>query len=226
MTKTFDIDFYDGHLIINNDGQKVLVDTGSPVSIGRSNHFLFMDQEHNCMTSYLGQDINAFAEMIGYDIDVLMGMDVIGNYNMLTDYKSAKVTFSTEDIPFESVCIISIAQTKGVFFVVLKVKGEDVRLFLDTGAKISYIAETYTSGETAIEVLEDFYPMIGQFTTPIYAMEASIGGQSFPVKFGKLPKLIALPLQMVGIEGIIGYDLFSKYKVLLDFHNNRMLLME
>ena len=34
MTKTFDINFYDGHLIINNNGQKILVDTGSPVTIG------------------------------------------------------------------------------------------------------------------------------------------------------------------------------------------------
>lgn len=226
MTKTFDIDLYDGHLIINNDGQKVLVDTGSPVTIGSSDKFMFMDQEYNCIRALMGHDINDIAEMMGYHIDVLMGMDVIGKYKMLTDYKSKKVTFSSEDIPFEPICTAPIIREGEPVCVILRIKGNDVKLALDTGAKISYIAETYTSGETAIEVLEDFYPMIGQFTTPIYAMEASIGGQSFPVKFGKLPKLIALPLQMVGIEGIIGYDLFSKYKVLLDFHNNRMLLME
>lgn len=31
---------------------------------------------------------------------------------------------------------------------------------------------------------------------------------------------------MVGIEGAIGYDLFSAFKVLLDFKNNKMQLME
>ena len=226
MSKTFDINFYDGHLIINNDGQKVLVDTGSPVTIGSSDHFVFMDQEYECITSLMGKDISSISEMMGSDIDVLMGMDVIGKYDMLTDYKSKKVTFSSEEIPFEPICTIPIAQTEGVFFVILKVKGEDVRLFLDTGAKISYIAEAYTSDETAIEVLEDFYPVIGKFKTPIYAMEASIDGQSFPVKFGTLPTLIAMSLQMMGNEGIIGYDLFSKYKVLLDFQNNQMFLME
>lgn len=226
MTKTFEINLYDGHLIINDNGQKVLVDTGSPETIGRSDHFVFMDQEYNCTTSYFGQNIPSISRMMDYDIDVLMGMDVIGKYKMFTDYKSKKVTFSSENIPFEPVCTIPIKQKEGVFCVILRVKGEDVRLFLDTGAKISYIAETYTSDETAIEVLEDFYPMIGQFETPIYAMEASVDGQSFPVNFGKLPSKLAMMLQMMGIEGAIGYDLFNKYKVLLDFKNNKMLLME
>ena len=57
-------------------------------------------------------------------------------------------------------------------------------------------------------------------------MEASIGGQSFPVNFGKLPAKLAMMLQMFGVEGAIGYDLFEKYKVLLDFQNNNILLME
>lgn len=89
MTKTFDIDLYDGHLIINNNGQKILVDTGSPVTIGRSNHFVFMDHEHNCTTAYLGTDIPSISKLMDYDIDVLMGMDVLGRYEMLTDYKNA-----------------------------------------------------------------------------------------------------------------------------------------
>ena len=226
MTKTFEINLYDGHLIFNNNGQKVLVDTGSPVTISRSDHFVFMDQEYNCTTSLMGHDISSISKMMGYDIDVLMGLDVIGEYEMFTDYKSAKVTFSSEEIPFEPVCTIPIIQEMGVICVILRVKGKEVKLALDTGAKISYIAESYTLEEAEIEVRDDFNPAIGQFKTPIFAMEASIDGRSFPVNFGKLPSLLAMSLQMMGIEGAIGYDLFNKYKVLLDFKNNKMLLME
>ena len=226
MTKTFDINLYDGHLIINNNGQKVLVDTGSPVTISRSDHFVFMDQEYNCSTSLMGHDISSISKMMDYDIDVLMGMDVIENYEMLTDYKSEKVTFSSDKISFEQISTTPIARVMGVVCVILRVKGKDVKLALDTGAKISYIAESYTLDESEIEVREDFNPAIGQFETPIYAMEASIDGQSFPVNFGKLPSLLAMSLQMVGIEGAIGYDLFSAFKVLLDFKNNKLLLME
>lgn len=225
MTKTFDINLYDSHLIFNIDGQKVLVDTGSPVTISRSDHFMFMDQEYNCTTSLMGHDISSISEMMGYDIDVLMGMDVIGKYEMLTDYKSAKVTFSSEEIPFEPIGTTPIMREMGAVCVILRVKGQDVKLALDTGARISYIAESYTLDETEIEVREDFNPAIGRYKTPIYAMEASIDGRSFPVNFGKLPSKLAVMLQMMGIEGAIGYDLFSAFKVLLDFKNNKLLLM-
>ena len=63
--------------------------TGSPVTIGRSDYFVFMDQEYNCTTSYLGTDIPSISKLMDYDIDVLMGMDVLGRYEMLTDYKNA-----------------------------------------------------------------------------------------------------------------------------------------
>ena len=225
MTKTFDINLFDGHLIIDNNGQKVLVDTGSPVTIGRSDHFMFMDQEYKSMTSLMGHDISSISEMMGYDIDVLMGLDVIGEYEMFTDYKNGKVTFSSEKIPFEPVCTTPITREMGAICVILRVKGKDVKLALDTGAKISYIAESYTSDENETEFRKDFHPAIGQFETPIYAMEASVDGRSFPVNFGKLPSLFAMSLQMVGIEGAIGYDLFSAFKVLLDFKNNKLLIM-
>ena len=226
MTRTFDINLYDGHLIINDNDQKILVDTGSPVTIGRSDHFMFMDQEYNCTTALMGHDISSISEMMGYDIDVLMGMDVIGKYEMLTDYKSAKVTFSFEEIPFEPICTAPIIREMGLVFVYLRVKGNDAKLALDTGAKISYIDKSYTLDETEFEVRADFNPAIGKFETPIYAMEASVDGRSFPVNFGNLPSLFAMSLQMVGIEGAIGYDLFSAFKVLLDFKNNKMLLMD
>ena len=108
----------------------------------------------------------------------------------------------------------------------MRVKGKDVKFALDTGAKISYIAESYTSDEAEIEVRKDFHPKKEQFETPIYAMEVSIGGQSFPVKFGKIPPELVEMFQGVRVEGAIGYDLFSTFKVLLDFKNNKMLLMD
>ena len=48
MNRTFNIDLYDGHLIFIDDDLKVLVDTGSPVTIGDSNSFKFMEEEFKC----------------------------------------------------------------------------------------------------------------------------------------------------------------------------------
>jgi hypothetical protein len=106
----------------------------------------------------------------------------------------------------------------------LNVKGNKVKLALDTGAKISYIDPLYIKGEKQTETKDDFSPLIGHFQTPIFAMEASIDACSFPVNFGILPPLLAMPLQMMGIQGAIGFDLFNAFTVIMDFNNNKLYI--
>ena len=225
MMKTFHIDLYDGHLILEDNGIKVLVDTGCPVTIGKDTHIDFMGQQYPCSTDFFGKGIPEISALMGYDVDVLMGLDLIVQFYVQTDYEKKEITFSTGIIPFESICNVPIIQGgMGEVCVDLFVKGKCVRLALDTGAKISYIDEAFTDGETIIETRDDFNPLIGKFSTPIYVMESSIGNQLFSVNFGKLPSVLARPLKMIGIYGAIGFDLFNNYTVLMDFKNNVMSL--
>ena len=222
MTETYNIDLFDGHLIFANNGLKVLVDTGSPFSIGKDPHFEFMGQQYHC-----NEGISTISEMMGYDIDVLMGMDVLGYYYIQTDYKDKKIVFSTDRIPFESICTVPLIRgNMGEVCVELSVNGQKVKLALDTGAKISYIDECFTVGKPVIETREDFSPFIGNFETPIYVIDASLGDQTFPVYFGNLPSQMSSMLKMMGIYGAIGFDLFNAFTILLDFRNNELLLAE
>lgn len=221
MCTSFTTDLYDGHLIFSVDGLKVLVDTGSPVTIGRQDVFLFMGKEYGCMTSFIGNDINDISSMMGYDIDVLMGMDVLADFCILTDYRQGLVTFSSKPIPFEHDSSTPILRgQRGAVCILLNVKGKTVKMALDTGAKISYIDDSLTAGETALEIRDDFNPMTGHFATPIFAMEAEIGGKTFPVNFGNLPPLLSLSLKMMNLDGAIGYDLFTAFTTMMDFHDN------
>lgn len=225
MNKTFDIDLYEGHLIFTVDGIKVLVDTGCPVTIGKGNTLKFMDDEYDCHTSVGGQDINSISQLMDYDIDVLMGMDIIEKYYIQTDYEHQKVTFSHEPLPVEGMSSTPIMRGgMGVVCVNLTVKGKTTNMALDTGARISYIDPSYTYGEEQIGTREDFNPFIGRFKTPIYAMEASVGDCSFPVNFGVLPQLFAMSLRMMGIYGAIGFDLFKAFNVVMDFKQNMLYI--
>ena len=224
--KTFDIDLFDGHLIIENNGMKVLVDTGSPVSISNNPSFLFMEHEYSCYTNFLGKDINSVSELLNYNIDVLMGLDIISKYYILTDYELRKVTFSSDPIEFTPIYTIPLlAGREGYVCINLTIKDRIVKLALDTGAKISYIDKSLTEGETMIEERDDFHPGIGHFQTPIYAMETFIGERSIPVNFGILPPTLAMLLQLLGIKGAIGFDLFNAFRVLMDFKNNQLHIL-
>lgn len=223
MSNTFDIDLHDGHLIFILDGLKVLVDTGCPVTISKQNTFCFMGGEYWCQTSFGGRNINSISQLMNYDIDVFMGMDIIKNFYILTDYKHRQVSFSLEPIPIDPLCSIPILRgNMGEVCVNLVVKGNTLKLALDTGARISYIAESFTQGEIILEIKDDFNPIVGNYQTPIFAMEATIGSQTFPVNFGTLPSMLAMPMQMMGISGAIGYDLYHAFTVLMDFKHNTL----
>lgn len=225
MKKIFYIDLYDGHLILTADGMKVLVDTGCPVTISKENTFMFMEEEYVCHNSFGGRDINSISQLMNYDIDVLMGMDIIERYYIKTDYKHKQITFSNEPLIEEQMFSTPIIRGRmGEICVNLTVKGNTIKLALDTGAKISYIDKSYTEGEKQIGVKDDFNPFTGHFQTPIFAMEALICDSSFPVCFGVLPTTLAMPLQMMGIHGAIGFDLFNAFMVVMDFKGNKLYI--
>ena len=112
----------------------------------------------------------------------------------------------------------------GEVCIYLTIKGNKVKLALDTGAKISYIDNSYTEGDNQVGIKDDFNPLVGHFQTPIFAMEASICDNPFPVNFGVLPPILAMPLQMMGIYGAIGYDLFNTFMVVMDFNDNKLYI--
>ena len=222
MSKTFDIDMYDGHLIFIVDGMKVLVDTGSPVTIGGRNPFMFMEEEYGCHATL---DINGISQLMNYDIDVLMGMDIIKRYYVQTDYKHRQITFSKEPLSVEQMAATPLIRgDMGEVCINLTVKDNTIKLALDTGAKISYIDSAYTEGENRIGIKDDFNPITGHFKTPIFDMEVSIGYSHFPVKFGVLPPLLGMPLQMMGIYGAIGFDFFNAFTVVMDFKENNLYI--
>lgn len=225
MSKTFNIDLYDSHLILIADGVKILVDTGCPVTIGKEKSFVFMGEENSCYTSFGGRDINSISQLMQYDVDVLLGMDIIAKYYVQTDYNLKQATFSDEPLPLEQMTSVPIIRGQmGEICINLEVKGEKVKLALDTGAKISYIDQSFTIGEKQIGTKDDFNPMINHFQTPIFAMDASIGKRRFPVNFGVLPPMLAMPLKMMGIYGAIGFDLFNAFIVVMDFKNNMLFI--
>ena len=106
MTETFNIELFHGHLIFEYNGLRVLVDTGSPITFGRDKEFEFMGKQCSCQTEFAGNAISDIASMMRYDVDVLMGLDLITQFRMKTDYQKKEITFSTEEIPFESQCSI------------------------------------------------------------------------------------------------------------------------
>lgn len=69
---------------------------------------------------------------------------------------------------------------------------------------------------------EDFYPGVGKFETECFEVLTSFGDKTFIVKYGNLHEVLQMTLMLAGKDGIIGYDFFNNFKVVLDLKNNRI----
>ena len=221
----FDLNVIDGHLTFVVDGLRVLVDTGSPFTISRNTKFCFLGREYESYTEMGGCGMDSLSENAGFDFDVLMGMGILGNYRIVIDASRESIIFSEEAFSEDNAVSLPITQgMKGVAFDLL-VNGQSLKGVLDTGAKISYIiAEEIVKNEQPKEFRDDFSPFVGHFETPIYPMRANVAEMEFSVDFGVLPGILSLPLRMVNIGCVLGYDLFKQYVVGLDFVSNKMTL--
>lgn len=235
MKEAYDIQPYDGHIIFQADGQDILLDTGSPVTLSHHPQLTLMGTRHSCRKSIVGQSLDSIVELLGRQIDTLLGLDILSHYAVEIDLNARRLTFSDTPPTDEGWATTPFRGGEMGITLPIGVNGKDVNFVLDTGAKISYLHSRYTQGLTSDESRDDFSPMIGRFHTPIFHLEATINGTrrannssesalAFPMAFGNLPVLLQMPLHAIGINGIIGHDLFTHFRVDIDFPSHELWL--
>ena len=223
MEKTYTINNYDNHLIIEDNGKTLLIDTGSPFSIFDGASLDFCGRQFPKGLSMCSAD--AISSLLGMHVDALVGNDILKHFNVLVDYAEGTITLSDEALNLPDAVELPFDLSFGVPKVNMTLQGEERRFFLDTGAKISYVSSQMTQGLNSVETATDFYMGFGNFDTPIYNMEASVAGQSFNVRVGNLPPILEGTLiGLSGTAGVIGYDFFNRFKVVFDYANCKMLL--
>jgi len=99
--------------------------------------------------------------------------------------------------------------------------GENI-ILIDTGAQNSYLSDNLTRNYESIGNEEDFYPEVGKFETKCFEIATSLGDCDFIAKYGNLPSALQNALMSYGSDGIIGFDFFNNFKVLLDLKNNKL----
>jgi hypothetical protein len=219
----FTLELFNQHAIIESEGLRMLVDTGSPVSVHLSEQLMFCGEEHACATQHLGVTPQSLSEMVGTEITTLLGADVLAKYVIRWDYPARKMTFSEKQTEEVGSAIV-LEEFMGIPIVEVEVDGNPVRCFLDSGATLSYLPPRITQGLEQDGEVEDFYPGVGTFSTPCYAVEARIGDLPFVARVGNLPSILQLSLKLGRVEGIIGYDFFVSGTLSLDLANKRLIL--
>jgi len=216
--ETYQINLFKGHAIITEGKNTILIDTGAPSTIHVRSNIEFCGDSYHCTTNYMGLTVERISEMLGVQITTLLGTDILMNYKILFDYRNELIEFSKAGHDFNGE-EVNISSFMGIPIVKLRIGDKNFKFFLDTGAKLSYLFSNFTANYNSIGREEDFYPGIGQFETECYEILTSLGNKEFKVKYGNLPDLLQMTLMLGGTNGIIGFDFFNNFKVLLDLKN-------
>ena len=228
MKKTFTINNFDKHLIIEDNGKTYLIDTGSPSSIfdGESLEFLGQTCHKNNLMSLAARVMPLdISNLLGMHVDALIGNDILKHFAICFDYGNSEITFSDEGLTLPDAVAVPINTSFGVPKAKMSLQGHEGLFFLDTGAKISYVSSATTNGLTPGETDTDFYPGVGDFETPIFNLDTTIADKTFKARYGNLPKVLEFSLMgLSGTKGVIGYDFFNNFKVLIDYRANQLFL--
>jgi len=224
-TYTLSIESKHPVLIQESTGQRLLIDTGSPINIGSP--FQLCDELHNASNMGMLKEINALSQL---NIDAVIGLQTLKKYHCLFNYNERTVQFSKNAFGIYGAEID--IQTPGDMFISFKgnLYGDEktmVSTILDTGATTSYINESYCAYASPTETIQDFYPGIGTFDVVKFEeIHFVLGHYALGISFGVLPKDKSISLITTLLcDAVVGYDLFSQASMVeLNFENNTMTI--
>lgn len=212
---TYHVTSLNGHRAIMLDEGRFLLDTGSPSSFSQSGRITFGARPHDVGHSMMGMlDAESLSGYVGGHVDGVIGMDILSQDRLTLAHGELEVGESRlDDALFQN---LETSDFMGIPIITLSVNGHGVRVFVDSGAKISYLNSRLLESVPVEEVLPDFYPGFGNFTVGVSSLSGTIGGWHIHARFGRLPPLLQMTLMMGGVEGILGSDLFEAYFVRIE----------
>lgn len=202
----------DNHILVEIEDNIALVDTGAPYSVGRNSEINILGKDYNLSSDYLGITVDKISEYIGTNIDILLGADILSDMYFQINLQDKLLCMDRTLIDIDGETM-SVELFMNIPLIEFEIRGQKIRAFLDTGAKLSYLDPELTKDYESIGTETDFYPGVGQFSTPTYEVPITLLDQEYRVVFGNLPELLQMTLMMANTNGILGNDLFRYFTV-------------
>lgn len=143
-----------------------------------------------------------------------MGIDVIQAYNVLLDYEKQEIVLDPAQTDFASQRVAPMRLEK-LPIIPVEMNGETMDFVLDTGASVCLLGERFRTmpGLTPVQDMPNVM-MLPALT---------VAGKTYAQLMAVLSDITPIQ-QKVPVEGVIGYQVLSPQRSLLDFRGQRLLL--
>lgn len=142
-----------------------------------------------------------------------LGIDVIKDHTVLLDHKASEIILDPEH-GFENQTVLPMKFEK-LPIIQVEAAGRVCDFVLDTGASICLLGQSFETDPQLIPVSE--MPKI--VTVPV----VRVGGNEYTALKAAVSDIT--PIQRkVPVEGVIGYQILSPQRSILDFKNNQLIM--
>ena len=224
MPETLPLEIIRDHMLLRLDGGLALIDTGSPVSIGRGNSLTLQEREWTPSTA-TEFALDAASEHLGTRVEWLLGHDIIKAHPMILDWRRGRARLGRYRYNRGAALVHPVEFAMGIPIIEALHAGTRIRAVLDTGAALSYAPQAAVANAAPTGTHRDFFPGVGDFETSTWSVPVRFGGRDVAVTIGILPAQLQLLFAMLlGPEGwIIGSDFFRDRAVYIDYRRSEVV---
>lgn len=86
--RTFELSLFDGHPILQDGENVILLDTGNPSTIHAGKQLAFMGERYNVADIYMELTSDSLIELLGMHITTLLGGDILKDFSILFDNRA------------------------------------------------------------------------------------------------------------------------------------------
>ena len=224
----------EGHFIITAGGENYIIDTGASVSCScyGQTEVVIGDRKFRVYPLPFERVGEKISELVHMPIAGLIGLDIMEELgSMEISEEEGCVRFGVETAPASGDHSFPFEMTTGfrVLLAGLKVNGRDIKVILDTGARIDYMDPTILDTSVAVSHERDYNPIIGFFEVDGYKATYAIGDREIEtVSYAATEQLreYVAQLGMHDISGVVGLNAFLKgmKSLTIDFRNRKVIL--
>ena len=213
MLLEYTIKLVHNHILID-DGQKLILDTGSPLSFHKYGKISIEENTIAVSQSLPGINSSYLTNNIGCEIHGLLGMDILKQHPVLISLKDGFMFFDDDNFDNTFLSANNSQKMGGLIGVEIILNGRKARMIVDSGAPISYVNNSYTNGTKSKYIKSDFSPYIGKFQTVIYDCAVDLlVNQKCIMEFGSPPPVLKTMLRQLNVDGILGVELFKRFRL-------------
>ena len=198
----------DGHIFVELDEGRWLLDTGAPSSFGEINSLTVETKKFALPNNFSGLTAATLSEHIGTPCRGLLGADILGCFDHILDCANGTLSISTDEL-LHNGQEFRLSMLMGIPILTVQISGRRFQMFFDTGAQISYLQDDTIRNFPTGESITYFYPGFGQFKTDTYQVDISLGDINCKLVCGTLPGLLGNLLLVSETQGIIGNQIFD-----------------